>query len=426
MAGNRIYSVTQLNNEIKGLLESNPSFRNLFVQGEISNLKLHTSGHVYLTLKDQDAAISAVMFRSDAEKLRFRLQNGMKVVARGRISSFPKSGQVQLYLSDMMPDGAGALHMAYEQLKEKLFREGLFDQACKKTLPAYPLGIALVTSPTGAAVQDMLRILKRRWPAAQVKLFPALVQGKDAPGSLVRALRLADSADGVDLIITGRGGGSLEDLWAFNDEAVARAIFSCRLPVISAVGHEPDVTIADFVADKRAPTPSAAAELAVPDCEEVRYALRLTGRQLRTVWERRLSQTRTRMDSLADRLALRSPMRYVADRRAALAVLDNRLAHAAGNMLADRRLLTDYAAQRLTRAQGALLLKKRAEFGQKAAGLDALSPLKVLARGYAVATDRDGGAVMDSGALSPGDWLRLRFYKGTAECKVVSSGKARN
>ena len=259
-----VYSVTQLNQEIKGLLESNPTFRNVFVQGEISNYKQHTSGHHYMTLKDEGGAINAVMFRGDAARLRFRLQNGMKVIARGRVSSFPKTGQVQLYMADLMPDGAGALHMAFEQLKSRLYMEGLFAQEHKKEIPQMPETIALITSPTGAAVRDMIRILGRRWPLAKIEVWPVLVQGARAPADIAQTIALANVYGSADVIIVGRGGGSLEDLWAFNEEIVARAIYDSKIPVISAVGHEPDVTIADFVADLRAPTPSGAAELAVP------------------------------------------------------------------------------------------------------------------------------------------------------------------
>ena len=264
-----VYSVTRLNNEIKELLDAVPGYRNLLVQGEISNYKAHSSGHHYMTLKDEGAAINAVMFRSDAMRLKFRLENGMKVIVRARVSSFPRTGQVQLYISEVIPDGAGALNLAFEQLKNKLQAEGLFDPAHKKPIPACPQRIALVTSPTGAAVRDMIRILGRRWPLARVTLYPAQVQGQGAAESIARALMLANAIGEADVILCGRGGGSMEDLWAFNEEAVARAIYDSEIPVISAVGHEPDVTIADFVADLRAPTPSGAAELAVPDRAEL-------------------------------------------------------------------------------------------------------------------------------------------------------------
>ena len=248
-----IYTVSQLNNEIKDLLDAVPGYRGLMVQGEISNYKAHSSGHHYMTLKDENAAINAVMFRSDAMRLKFRLQNGMKVIVKARVSSFPRTGAVQLYVSEIIPDGAGALNLAFEQLKAKLQAEGLFSERYKKPIPSCPDSIALVTSPTGAAVRDMIRILGRRWPLAKVVLYPAQVQGQGAAESIARAIALANA------ILCGRGGGSMEDLWAFNEEVTARAIFASEIPVISAVGHEPDFTIADFVADLRAPTPSGAA-----------------------------------------------------------------------------------------------------------------------------------------------------------------------
>ena len=309
-----IYTVTQLNQQIKGMLESNPSFRNIFVQGEISNYKQHTSGHHYMTLKDADGAISAVLFRADAARLRFRLMNGMKVIARGRVSSFPKTGQVQLYLADLMPDGTGALHLAFEQLKSKLYAEGLFDQSHKQEIPRMPHTIALATSPTGAAVRDMIRILGRRYPLAEVQLWPVLVQGENAAADIAKTIARVNAHGQADVMIVGRGGGSLEDLWAFNEEIVARAIYNSKIPVISAVGHEPDVTIADFVADLRAPTPSGAAELAVPDRGELSILIDREQERLMTALENRLNGLANRLQAQEDRLARCTPAQYVAER----------------------------------------------------------------------------------------------------------------
>lgn len=412
-----IYTVSRLNQEIKWLLESNPGFRDLFVAGEISNYKPHPSGHHYLTLKDEGAAISAVMFRSDAAKLRFRLQNGMKVVARGRISSYPKSGQVQIYLSEILPDGTGALHLAFEQLKEKLAAEGLFDESRKKPLPDMPRSIALVTAESGAAVQDMIRILGRRWPLARVRIVPALVQGEGAPQSLCRALALVNRLGEDDLIITGRGGGSIEDLWAFNDESVARAIAVSRIPVISAVGHEPDVTIADYVADLRAPTPSGAAELAVPDQEGVQEWLRQLELQLESRYKRTLDRHRQKASLLQARLAARSPAHTLAERRGALQQQSERLERAMENRLAEQRLAVDLQADRIGMLANQRLTVSRQRFERAVVGLDAMSPLRVLGRGYAMAT-RDGTAVTDAAALQKGDRLAVRFAKGSAECVV--------
>ena len=287
-----VYTVTQVNQTIKLLLENTAAFRGLYVQGEISNFKAHSSGHYYFTLKDAQAALSVVMFRSDAARLRFRPENGMKVLARGRISSYPKSGQVQLYAADMMPDGIGALTIAFEQLKQRLYEEGLFDTEHKKPIPAFPSTIALVTSPTGAAIRDMLRILERRYPVAKIQIFPVLVQGKQAAASIAQALEDVNRRGEADLIITGRGGGSLEDLWAFNEEIVARAIYYSDIPVVSAVGHEPDVTISDFVADARASTPSNAAELCVPDRIELHRLLLSQNAEMTSAVQNRLHEHR--------------------------------------------------------------------------------------------------------------------------------------
>lgn len=417
----RIYSVTQLNTEIKGLLESNPSFRNVFVQGEISNYKQHTSGHHYMTLKDAGGAISAVLFRSDALRLKFRLANGMKVIARGRVSSFPKTGQVQLYLADLMPDGAGALHLAFEQLKRRLHEEGLFDEAHKRPLPAMPARIALVTSPTGAAVRDMLRILARRFPLAEVEIWPVLVQGEGAPEAIAAALRTVSARGTADLIITGRGGGSMEDLWAFNDERVARAIYDSAIPVISAVGHEPDVTIADFVADLRAPTPSGAAELAVPDQNELRLTIDQLSGRLERAMERRMAAAQQRLEHLSGRLAQRTPARYLEERRARADELAHRLQQAGLRLLEARRTRLLFQAGRLHDGWQRTQAARQSALAQQTARLDALSPLKVLSRGFAVATDRSGAVVTDSRALHEGDKLTLRFAHGSAEVHVHSA-----
>ena len=269
----RIISVSELNGVVKLLLDNDPLLRNLAVRGELSNYKIYPSGHHYFTLKDPEGALRCVMFKGSALRLRFRPENGMKVVVTGRVSVFPRDGAYQLYAEEMIPEGAGDLAVAFEQLKARLYAEGLFDPARKKPLPEYPERIAIVTSPAGAAVHDMIRILRRRYPLAKVILLPVRVQGAEAPAEIAGAIRYADRWQIGDVIITGRGGGSLEDLWAFNDERVARAISACKIPVISAVGHEPDVTISDFVADVRASTPSHAAETAVPDQMELRARL---------------------------------------------------------------------------------------------------------------------------------------------------------
>ena len=417
-----VYSVTQLNNEIKDLLDAVPGYRNLFVQGEISNYKAHSSGHHYLTLKDEGASINAVMFRSDALRLKFRLENGMKVIVRGRVSSFPRTGQVQLYLNEIVPDGAGALNLAFEQLKRKLEAEGLFDEAHKKPIPACPAHIALITSPTGAAVRDMIRILGRRWPLARITLYPALVQGPGAAPSICRALALANAVGEADVILCGRGGGSMEDLWAFNEETVARAIYDSDIPVISAVGHEPDVTIADFVADLRAPTPSGAAELAVPDRAEYQVALRSLELRLHTAGLRHVQATRRRLDSLIERLAARTPAKYIDEKRLQLDQVGERLNSVHAARLRREQQRVQLLQQKLSAAGQRGLQARRLRFGRLVATLDAISPLRVLARGYAIAEGREG-VIVDAAALQVGDQLRVRFAKGAAHCSVLDTEK---
>lgn len=388
-------SVTQLTGYIKLLLDRDEILSQTCVRGELSNYKIHSSGHHYFTLKDEGAVISCVLFRSDAMRLRFRPESGMKVILTGRVSLFPRSGQYQLYVSHMQPDGAGDLAVAFEQLKQKLQAQGLFDAAHKKPLPRYPERVALVTSPTGAAVRDMIRILGRRWPLASVLVCPVRVQGEGAAEEIAAMLELVDAAGLADVIITGRGGGSLEDLWAFNEEIVARAIYRCKTPVISAVGHEPDVTIADFAADVRAATPSNGAELAVCDRAELRALLEQQARRMEKALERRLELLRQRLRRLSERPVLRSPE----------------------GSLQQKELLLELLRQRLERAAAAAVEKRQRQFAALSGRLDALSPLKVLARGYAVATRQE--QVLHSVAqLSPGEEIRLRLSDGTALCAV--------
>ena len=415
-----IYTVSQLNNEIKDLLDAVPGYRGLMVQGEISNYKAHSSGHHYMTLKDENAAINAVMFRSDAMRLKFRLQNGMKVIVKARVSSFPRTGAVQLYVSEIIPDGAGALNLAFEQLKAKLQAEGLFSERYKKPIPSCPDSIALVTSPTGAAVRDMIRILGRRWPLAKVVLYPAQVQGQGAAESIARAIALANAIGEADVILCGRGGGSMEDLWAFNEEVTARAIFASEIPVISAVGHEPDFTIADFVADLRAPTPSGAAELAVPDRAEYALNLRILDARLHTAAHRRAEQQRKLLDGLQERLSNRTPMKYIEEKRLLLTQTEERLFSAVPVRLETERNRLNGLQQRLLAAGQSGLHRRKLRFAQTVATLDAMSPLRVLGRGYAVATKGVKHTVVtDAAALKQGDTLHIQFAKGAANCRVT-------
>lgn len=417
MVNQRIYSVTQLNTEIKNLLESNPSFYNLFVQGEISNYKAHSSGHHYMTIKDDGGAISAVLFKQDALKLRFKLANGIKIIARGRVSSFPKTGQVQLYIADMMPQGIGTLHLQFEQLKQKLYNEGLFNNEHKKLLPAYPEKIALITSPTGAAIRDMLRIIKRRWSFADILIYPAAVQGTNAPNELIKALKLANKHNKADIIIIGRGGGSIEDLWAFNDENLAYEIFKSDIPVISAVGHEPDFTISDFVADMRAPTPSGAAELATPDSTKLIYNIQNIQNRLVKAQNKQIELYNTKLNSLLHRLS--SPEKILKQKNQMVNLYKQRLIRAMESKQTENKLKCDFAVKQLEQAINKRLDISKREFTKNCAFLDALSPLKVLSRGYSVTVNEQGKAIYNSSQIKQGDILKIKFKKGSAECKTL-------
>ncbi|WP_302497033.1 exodeoxyribonuclease VII large subunit [uncultured Flavonifractor sp.] len=392
-----IYTVSQVNQYIKTLLDRDRELTALYVRGEISNYKAYPSGHHYFSLKDGEGAIRCVMFKREAMSLRFRPENGMKVIAFGRVAVFPRDGQYQLYCTSLTPEGVGDLHLAFEQLKQKLYAEGLFDPSHKKPIPKFPKRIALITSSAGAAVRDMLRILGARWPMAEVFLLPVRVQGAEAPGEICAAIAWANRHQVADLIITGRGGGSMEDLWAFNDENVARTIYHSAIPVISAVGHEPDVTIADFVADLRAATPSNAAELAVPDQNEVAVWLHQMEGRLAQAMGRKLESARKDLDRAARCRALQDPMNYVDD----------------------KRMVLDYQREKLAAGLNAALNRERQRFGQLASKLDALSPLKVLGRGYAIPRKADGGVVRSVADVAPGDPLKLRVADGEISCQVV-------
>ena len=394
-----VLSVSQVNQYLKGLMDRDELLSALYVRGEISNYKCYPSGHHYFSLKDGESTLRCVMFRREAASLRFRPENGMQVIAAGRVAVYPRDGAYQLYCVRLTPEGVGDLQVAFEQLKEKLRREGLFDPEAKKPLPRFPRRIALVTSPAGAAVRDMIRILGARWPLSEVIVLPVRVQGEEAPGEISAAITYADRAGLVDVIITGRGGGSMEDLWAFNDERVARAIFACRTPVISAVGHEPDVTIADFVADVRAATPSNAAELAVPDRDEVLAALAQYRGRLEKAVGRRLEAARSAWTRCRTSPTLTRPEEQIQNRRLALDGQGLRLAHA------------------LQRRLGG----ERERYARTAAKLDALSPFKVLARGYAIPQDGEGRVITSAGALTPGERLTLTMADGQADCVVKES-----
>jgi exodeoxyribonuclease VII large subunit len=385
-----VLSVSQLNGYIKTLMDRDAVLAEVAVRGELSNYKVYPSGHHYFSLKDAEGALRCVMFRREAAGMRFRPENGMKVIAYGRVTVFPRDGQYQLYCGGMTPDGAGDLHVAFEQLKAKLQAEGIFDEDHKKPIPKFPDRIALITSPAGAAVRDMLRILAARWPMSRVAVVPVRVQGAEAPDEIAAAIAWVNRHRRADVIITGRGGGSMEDLWAFNEEVVAKAIYASEIPVISAVGHEPDVTIADFVADLRAATPSNAAELAVPDQNDIYERLYRLSHRLSQAMTRRLTRERQRLEYLARSRALQNPLNYIQD----------------------RRVLLDYQRDRLVHGLTFALGRERSRFARLAAALDAMSPLKVLGRGYAIAQKDDGGVVRSVKEITPGERLTLRLSDG--------------
>ena len=392
------FTVTELNNRIKNLLDRDPFLADVCVRGELSNYKIYPSGHHYFTLKDSESSLRCVMFKSSASKLRFRPESGMGVTAFGRVSVFPRDGAYQLYCNALMPEGTGDLQVAFEQLKAKLSAEGLFDPAHKKPLPPFPERIAIITSSAGAAVHDMIRILSHRWPMTKVLLLPVRVQGTEAPAEIAGAIRYANEFKVADLIITGRGGGSIEDLWAFNDERVARAIYASQIPVISAVGHEPDVTISDYVADRRASTPSNAAEIAVPDKNEMLDVLRSYDIRSAQAMTKLLDRLKERLSSLKSKRVLSDPSVYI----------DN------------RRIELDHGRDRLISAQERLLSAKRQSYVRLAASLDAMSPLRVLSRGYAIASKQDGEPVRSVKGLETGEHISLRLADGSADCLVES------
>ena len=417
MSAQEALTVSQLNAYIKSLVDRDDFLGSVAVRGELSNYKIYPSGHHYFTLKDAESSLKCVMFRSAAGKLRFRPESGMSVTAWGRISVYPRDGAYQLYCEALMPEGFGDLQMAYEQLKAKLEKEGLFDRSHKKPIPRYPERIAVITSSAGAAVHDIIRVLRRRWPMGKIMLLPVRVHGVEAPGEIAAALRYASEHKVADVVITGRGGGSIEDLWAFKDERVARAIYDCEIPVISAVGHEPDVTIADFVADLRAATPSNAAELAAPDVTELMQAIDSAMRRLENSMAKRISGSREALEALSSRRVLQSATGFIEQRRSQVETLRVRLEAASGFASKSRSQL-DNLASRLDSALDAAMTRKKNEYLRAAAKLDALSPLKVLSRGYAIAMDEDGRAVKDSSGVRAGDKLTVRLASGALGCRV--------
>ena len=392
----KVFSIKEINGYIKDMLDSDRLLVGVYVRGELSNYKVYPSGHHYFTMKDDESSLRCVMFKSSASKLRFRPENGMGAVAFGRIAVYTRDGAYQLYVSDLKPDGIGDLHVAFEQLKDRLHKEGLFDEKYKKPIPRYPKTIAVITSPAGAAVRDIIRVLRGRWPMTKVIVMPVRVQGAEAPPEIAGALGYANKHNIADLIITGRGGGSLEDLWAFNDERVARAIFASKIPVMSAVGHEPDITISDYVADIRAATPSNAAELAVPDINDIRGALQEAWARLQQTMKRDLKLRSRNLSDLSGKRVMQNPKHYIDD----------------------KRLLIDHSQDKLLSAARGRLLINREQYARLAAALDAMSPLKVLGRGYAIARSEKGAIIKKASDVNTRDRIIVRLVKDEIKCVV--------
>ena len=401
-----ILSVAEVNEYIKKLVENDGNLNSIYVRGEISNFTNHKTGHFYFTVKDEKSVLRAVMF-GGASKLRFLPENGMKVVLYGRISAFVRDGQYQIYCEDIEPDGVGSLYLAYERLKAKLEGEGLFEDKYKKALPKVPLRIGIITSPTGAAVRDMINVITRRFSMAEIVLFPALVQGTGAPQQLISGIKYfnahKEGKGGVNLIIIGRGGGSIEELWAFNDEKLARAVFASEIPVISAVGHETDFTICDFAADLRAPTPSAAAELAAPDTAELKRQLLNAEKRMRVLLGGRIENYRERIRNYENRKVLKNP----------------------ASALDDYRMQALHAEKSLAAQMRILLTGKRAQFAAHSAKLEGLNPLSVLARGYSVVYSGDeagkpGKIVKKTGDVAVGEEISVKLSDGFVSAKVIN------
>ena len=398
-----VLSITQLNEYIRNKIEGDSHLMQVAVRGEISNYKIYPSGHHYFTLKDENSALRCVMFKGNTLRLRFRPENGMKIIAMGKISVFLRDGAYQLNCTAMAMDGIGDLYAAFEQLKQKLAAQGLFDPAHKKPLPKYPNTIGIVTSPAGAAVHDMLRILRKRYPLSNVRLIPVRVQGVEAPGEIAAAIGYANHYKLADLLIVGRGGGSIEDLWAFNDERVAYAIYHSEIPVISAVGHEPDVTISDFVADLRAATPSNAAELAVPDQNALRQILDNMASVMATALNRQLKSARQHLNVLSNSPSLCSPTGYIEQRRCSLELLKNQF----------------------IAAQNQNITRKNQRFITCVSKLDAMSPLKVMSRGYSLTQTETGDVLRSISQVELGERIHITISDGSLSATVMKKEESK-
>ncbi|WP_026475875.1 exodeoxyribonuclease VII large subunit [Alkaliphilus transvaalensis] len=393
----KVLSVSEVTQYIKRILSNDPILYNLRVKGEISNYKFHSSGHMYFTLKDQQSRINCIMFKANCEKMKFQLEEGMKVTIKGYISVYERDGQYQLYVNEIEPVGIGALYLAYQQLKDKLEKEGLFDSRRKKTIPYLPSKIALITSPTGAAIRDMLSVIKRRFPKVQIVVFPVLVQGEKAPDSIKKAIEAANTFNDIDLIITGRGGGSIEELWAFNEEVVARAIYNSRIPIIAAVGHETDFTIADFVADLRAPTPSVAAELALPSLIEVKETLTNYQKRLLLSITTKMNFSYNKLENIKNSYPFKYPLNPIYDYKQQLDGLMEGLIKQTNNFNRERR-------------------KKIHNIGDR---LNGLSPLSVLKRGFCYAELENEKMLKSVGDVKPNDLINIKATDGRLQCRVI-------
>jgi exodeoxyribonuclease VII large subunit len=442
MEDKQYVTITALTKYIKRKFDADPHLQDMYVKGEISNFKQHSSGHMYFTLKDEKARILAVMFSSFNKAMKFRPENGMKVLVRGDITVFEQSGQYQMYIKDMQPDGIGDLYLAFEQLKEKLLKQGLFSKEYKKPLPKFPHTVGVITSPTGAAIRDIITTLKRRYPIANILVIPALVQGEQGAASIVRAIEQANQSDDIDVLIVGRGGGSIEELWAFNEEIVAQAIFASRIPIISAVGHETDTTIADYVADLRAPTPTGAAELAVPHIDElIERVLTRQTRIIRKIKEK-VNVQAGKYDRLSKSYAFKYPQRLYEQKLEQVDKATELLQKAAQTLFLNRNekyIRTKRRLERnnlhsllqnsmqlqtktergLNRAFANLLQTKKKEHQRINIALDALSPLKIMDRGYSLVYDKGDHLVKSTDQIRPNDHIKIKLVDGSITCEVL-------
>lgn len=411
-------TVTQLNKYIKNLLETDINLSQVSVKGEISNFKLHSSGHCYMTIKDESSAIRAVMFKTYVSSLKFVPENGMKITATGKISLYERDGQYQMYIFSMQPDGLGDLHVEFEKLKSKLTAEGIFDTAHKKPIPKIPKAIGVITSPTGAAIRDIINVATRRYPLTEIIICPVLVQGENSAKQIANAIEYMNNKNLADVLIVGRGGGSIEDLWSFNEEIVAYAIYNSKIPVISAVGHETDFTISDFAADLRAPTPSAAAELAVPSVLELKSSITMYLNRMINITKQTVELKR----SIVSGFSLKSPIDYINQNRLRTDNAMQKISNIITESVIRNKNKTDVLSRKITNLTENCFLEKAKQLTLNTAKLDALSPLKVMTRGYSV-TQGKKGIIKSVTDTKKGDEIMVKLADGTIECTVENINK---